>query len=361
MLAKIEELKQKVNFRSPKREIQTQWEILQITRTPLVQNNPESKGDLYSGDAYEEIDPGDLLQGNRPPTQQHMTAHSGLEPHQQDEEQMVLSPALKIKYPQIKLPHFDGENDSWDEFWDVYSLIVDQNAQLGELEKILYLKDAIRGKAQNAIKSIPMKASNYSLIVDVLHKKYGNKGNNRSQIVQRLLALPAANTGGEKCVETLEKVNDLVFQMVATGYDVRKRHDPLWVDTILAKFPYEIIKECMKREKEGSQLTVGVLLEELGEEVSSTALFERRFKSLRGKNLTIPTLHDARNRLRQTACFACFAADPGLIDQKIVSFFSLLLKKQKPSLLKLVAVANPTVLWWIKTNHLQHTNMRKTR
>lgn len=213
MLAEIEELKQKINFRSLKqeaetvvmalktrtREIQTQWEILQITRTPLGRNGPESRGDLDSGDAYEEIDPCGLLQSNRPLTQPQRTAHSGLDSHEQNPEQMVLSPASKIKYPQIKLPHFDGENDSWDEFWDAYSLIVDQNAKLGELEKILYLKDAIRGKAQNAIRSILMKASNCSLIVDVLHKKYGNKGNNRSQIVQRLLALTAANRRRKMC------------------------------------------------------------------------------------------------------------------------------------------------------------------
>lgn len=52
----------------------------------------------------------------------------------------------------------------------------------------------------------------------------------------------------------------------------------------------------------------------------------------------------------------------GVIDQKIVSFFSLLLKRQKPSLMKLApAAANPTVLWWIKTNRLQPTNIRKIR
>ncbi|KAL6724008.1 hypothetical protein Aduo_018946 [Ancylostoma duodenale] len=136
---------------------------------------------------------------------------------------MDLTPVLRIKYPEIKLPTFSGDDDLWEEFWDTYSLIVDKNPQLGDLEKILYLKDALRNQALDAVKSISKKAENYKLIVDILHKKFGNKINNR-------------------CASTLDKISDLVHQMVATGHDIRAKHDPMWVDTILSKFRYDVIK-----------------------------------------------------------------------------------------------------------------------
>lgn len=68
------------------------------------------------------------------------------------------------------------------------------------------------------------------------YTKYGIKGMDRSQIVQRLLALPATNAKSEKRVETLENVNDLAFRIPTIGYDMRKRHGPLWIDSFLQNF-----------------------------------------------------------------------------------------------------------------------------
>ncbi|KAK6009795.1 hypothetical protein OSTOST_25247, partial [Ostertagia ostertagi] len=285
-------------------------------------------------DDYQEADPCGLLQSN--PTHIPANAPAPLQwDGKSDEDQIEFSPALRIRYPQIKLPHFTGENDSWEEFWDTFSLIIDQNPQLSELEKILYLKDAIRGKAQNSIKSIPMRSSNYNLIVEVLKKKFGDKANNRSQIVQQLLDLPKAATAAQKCVETLEKINDLVFQMVATGYDIRKKHDPMWIDTILAKFPYDIIKDCMKASSTDSKLTrnfTGMFLPKHYLKTDMRHLTSRRINAetaQRAKTAkqesclfcqrnnhqtkdcrTVRTPIDRRNALRgQPVCWKCFASD----------------------------------------------------
>ncbi|KAK5983385.1 hypothetical protein GCK32_007089 [Trichostrongylus colubriformis] len=352
MLAEIDQFKQKCDFRALKkeaeniitafnariREIKAQVNILDIPLQTSSTHQPDEGLQPITEDDYDDADPCGLLQNvqRQPPTKREQMKWEGDE----SEKELDISPTLKIKYPQVKLPHFSGENDCWEEFWDNFSLLIDQNPQFGELEKILYLKEAIRGKAQSAIKSIPMKTSNYKVIVEVLHKKFGNKANNRSHIVQQLLEIPKAATSAEKCVETLEHINDLVFQMVATGYDIRKKHDPLWIDTILAKFPYEVIKDCLRLTSMDSKLTVGKLLDELQEQVSSRALCEDRYASLiptrtsagtlqrtkgfkqehclfcqRGNHQTkdcriVRTPVDRRNALRgQTICWKCFAAD----------------------------------------------------
>ncbi|KAK6762833.1 hypothetical protein RB195_023512 [Necator americanus] len=282
MLSKMEELKQKANFRVLKQdgecivmalkarlhEISTQVAIIDLKNLHSQDPNQNEIGlQPCKDDEYEDLDPCSLLSN----ADQKRAAQNPTTYHTSAEQHLELSPALRVKYPQLKLPHFDGQNESWEEFWDTFSLIIDQNSQLNDLEKILYLKDSIRGKTQQAIRSIPMRSSNYRLIVDLLQKKCGNKGNNRSKIVQRFMNIPQATSKAASCVATLDQVKDLVFQMIATGYDIRKKHDPLWIDTILAKFPYEIIKDCMKTITSGSRLTVGTLLEELQDSVSFRA------------------------------------------------------------------------------------------
>ncbi|RCN24359.1 hypothetical protein ANCCAN_29946 [Ancylostoma caninum] len=154
------------------------------------------------------------------------------------ENALDLSTVLRIKYPEIKLPTFSGDNDSCEEFWDTYSVIVDKNPQLGDLKKILYLKDALRKQALGAVKSISKKAEDYKLTVVILDEIFCNKINNRLVIVQRLTNVPATNKSAQRCASTLDEIN----QMVATGLDIRAT-DPLWVDSILSKFPYDVTKE----------------------------------------------------------------------------------------------------------------------
>ncbi|VDL87303.1 unnamed protein product [Nippostrongylus brasiliensis] len=231
----MDELKQRANFRILKQqaeyitmglkarlhEISPQLAIVDLRPSHVSGTNQNDEGlEPCNSDEYDNLDPCGLLPPEQP--------LEGLGMHNSSSEQhLQLSPVLRVKYPQLKLPHFDGEGESWEEFWDTFSTIIDQNHQLSDLEKILYLKDSIRGKAQIAVKSIPMQSSNYKLIVDVLQKKYGNKGNNRSNIVQRLLNLPKATSRAEKCVETLEQIKDLVYQMTATGYDIQRKRPTL--------------------------------------------------------------------------------------------------------------------------------------
>ncbi|VDO37848.1 unnamed protein product [Haemonchus placei] len=214
-----------MSLKARKREVGTQIALLDMNRTHLTnEGSGHDNAGHMSEDEYYDTDDSVVDKASKR-TLENLNQHQNYpftEPNL-----MELSPLLKIRHPLMKLPQFDGENKSWEEFWVTYSLIVDQNTQLGELEKILYLKDAIRGKASNAIKSILMKTSNYKLIVEILKRKFGNKGNNRSLKVQKLLHLPKEGATAEKCAETLNKINDLVHQMIATGYVVLRKRDPI--------------------------------------------------------------------------------------------------------------------------------------
>ncbi|KAK6035397.1 hypothetical protein COOONC_27098, partial [Cooperia oncophora] len=124
-----------------------------------------------------------------------------------------------------------------------------------------------------------------------LKKKYGNKGNNRSKIAQRLLNIPKAPSRAASCANSIEQYG--------------KEHDPLWIDTILAKFPYEIIKDCMKTITSGSRLTVGTLLEELQDNVSARALFENRYSTLTSSPRRVDTSEQAATRANASRTVDC--------------------------------------------------------
>ncbi|RCN46087.1 hypothetical protein ANCCAN_07859 [Ancylostoma caninum] len=183
MIDELNEFQAQVNFRSLLQEsdnvimvvnarlteLETQMAILNLGKPKEMDKNaPHSsiKGH-YSQHMDDEtkgiIDP--LLGAhNEQPDDQYGSQQGTRANILSQENALDLTPVLRIKYPEIKRPTFSGDNDSWEEFWDTYSLIVDKNPQLGNLEKILYLKDALRNQALDAVKSISKKADNYKLI-----------------------------------------------------------------------------------------------------------------------------------------------------------------------------------------------------
>ncbi|KAK6764238.1 hypothetical protein RB195_024523 [Necator americanus] len=58
-----------------------------------------------------------------------------------------------LKPSQIKLPRFWGDEEFL-EFWAVYETLVHQNKVLSTVEKMLLLKDSLRGRAEMTIKGI---------------------------------------------------------------------------------------------------------------------------------------------------------------------------------------------------------------
>ncbi|KAK6764442.1 hypothetical protein RB195_024675 [Necator americanus] len=148
MLSEMEELKQKANFRVLKQdgecmvmalkarlhEISTQVAIIDLKNLHSQDPNQSERGlQPCEDDEYEDLDPCSLLSN----TDQKRAAQNPTTYHTSAEQHLELSPALRVKYPQLKLPHFDGQNESWEEFWDTFSLIIDQNSQLNDLEEIL--------------------------------------------------------------------------------------------------------------------------------------------------------------------------------------------------------------------------------
>ncbi|KAK6764823.1 hypothetical protein RB195_024953 [Necator americanus] len=79
-----------------------------------------------------------------------------------------------IKPPQASLPKFHGDAEDFAEYWAIFETLVHKSKELDVIEKILLLKESLRGRAQIAIKDIKLIPENYDWIIKTLQETYCN-------------------------------------------------------------------------------------------------------------------------------------------------------------------------------------------
>ncbi|EYB96025.1 hypothetical protein Y032_0154g2997 [Ancylostoma ceylanicum] len=185
-------------------------------------------------------------------------------------------PYRSIRPPQATLPKFQGYAEEFSEYWAVFETLVHKCNDLDVMEKILLLKESLRGRAQAAIKGIKLIPENYDWIIRTLQQNYCNQPTNRSQIVQRLVNLKPASNLADSCSAVFDQIQILVNQMISAGYDVRKSCDPMWCETILAKFPQDVVKPVLVSGQTIANQTIEDLLAQLRKEIAAKGYVENR-------------------------------------------------------------------------------------
>src|SRR5712671_1975783 len=68
----------------------------------------------------------------------------------------------QVKLPKIELPVFSGKYTEWTSFNDLFTTLVHNNKNISEVEKLQYLKNALKGEPAQLLQSIQITADNYS-------------------------------------------------------------------------------------------------------------------------------------------------------------------------------------------------------
>ncbi|KAL6738253.1 hypothetical protein Aduo_011820 [Ancylostoma duodenale] len=209
-----------------------------------------------------------------------------------------------ISPPKIKLPKFYDVEEESTEFWTVFETLVHSNKSLSTVEKMLLLKESLRGNSENAIEGIQLVPQNYPWMVNSLKKKYGNKPINRSRIVQRFVNLKPASNTAENCVYVLDKVEMLVNLMVSAGLDIRSTEDPMWTEALLKKFPNSIVKKVLLETQEKAEVTIDDLIANLEKQINrkSTSIADSKLIETRAAP---ENLQSAR---KEKSCAFCKAS-----------------------------------------------------
>ncbi|KHJ89658.1 hypothetical protein OESDEN_10511, partial [Oesophagostomum dentatum] len=210
-------------------------------------------------------------------------------------------PNRSAKPPIIKLSKFNGDQEEFPEFWALYESLVHNCAELTTIEKIVLLKESLRGPAETAVRGIKSIPANYDWMVETLKKPFSNQPTNSAKIVQRLFELPHANKKADSCQRCFDSITTLVHQMVSAGHDIRQTCEPTWTETIIKKFPYEIVKDILVKNQEVGTMTIQDLLDVLEKEISAKAYVELR---LGYEKLTLPN-HRQENLPGTFYCVFC--------------------------------------------------------
>ncbi|RCN35484.1 hypothetical protein ANCCAN_18647 [Ancylostoma caninum] len=169
-----------------------------------------------------------------------------------------------VKPPSITLIKFYGNQEEFPEFWDIFESLMHENDELPSIEKIVLLKESLKGSAICGIKPVP---SNHNWMVDTITKRFGYKPTIWSKIVQKLFELKSAGSRAESCQQCFDTIKTSVNQMVPAGYDIRDTCDPMWKETVLKKFPHKFVKDILVNNQETETMNVDDLLETLEREI----------------------------------------------------------------------------------------------
>lgn len=102
--------------------------------------------------------------------------------------------SLAARLPQIPLPHFDGDFRRWVAFRDTFTALVVNQPDLTDVERLLYLRDALQGDAIATIQNIPVREGQFQAAWDTLHQAYDNQRLLAHQLLSQLLTLPPPPT-----------------------------------------------------------------------------------------------------------------------------------------------------------------------
>ena len=81
-------------------------------------------------------------------------------------------PTVSVKLPDVTLPEFHGDEETFPSFLDQFTALIDKNPNLSEVEKFGYLKGAVK---VDVIKYYPLTASNYKVALNKLKEEYGDE------------------------------------------------------------------------------------------------------------------------------------------------------------------------------------------
>lgn len=110
-----------------------------------------------------------------------------------------------VKLPKIDIPSFNGNKLYWIEFWDSFENAVHRNDHLSEIDKFNYLKSKLTGEARNAIVGLSLSSKNYSVAIELLHKRFGNKQETIDLHYKALMDMNPAKNSVENLRQFIDK------------------------------------------------------------------------------------------------------------------------------------------------------------
>ena len=141
----------------------------------------------------------------------------------------VIAPPILagVNLPRIEIPTFDGSILNWRLFWEQFQAAVHDKPQLGEVDKLTYLRDALKdGPAKSVVQGLTQTAESYQEAIRCLKDRYDRPRLTHREHVRSILQAPPlkAHNGRE-----VRKLYDICTQHIRAI----KASDSFDLDTFL--------------------------------------------------------------------------------------------------------------------------------
>ncbi|EYC21537.1 hypothetical protein Y032_0019g3883 [Ancylostoma ceylanicum] len=155
---------------------------------------------------------------------------------------------LRIRKPALEIPSFSGNFREFNTFWTVFESLIHNDEELSNIDKFLFLKQALKGRAAVAISCIPVVGERYHAAVNIQKKQFDRSANMADIIINEIERLQRASENPRSCRETFEAINARIIHLEQTGMTMNA--DRIWRRLILSKFPKVICTMVIQKESQ---------------------------------------------------------------------------------------------------------------
>ena len=153
-----------------------------------------------------------------------------------------------IHLPKLSLPTFDGNVLKFTEFMDMFSSTIHKNARLSNVEKLSYLKNCLKGEAQDAISGYLVTEQNYEVVLDVIATRFGEIERTLNAHYTAIMDLPPATNKTASLRAYCDQVEEHLRSLEACGQNVSQH---VFVAMILSKLPQHAVLQLELQKVEG--------------------------------------------------------------------------------------------------------------
>ncbi|KAL0838691.1 hypothetical protein ABMA28_016761 [Loxostege sticticalis] len=158
--------------------------------------------------------------------------------------------------PQMEIPTFNGNYNSWISFKDLFTEIIHNNTSMSSAQKMQYLKTKIRGEAERLIHHLSVSSDNYMTCWEILNQRYNNKKLLFTSQINLLLNLPAVQ---QQSLNHIKRMHDTTIECLNAiknlGVDISS-WDPLIVHILSQKLDTESFTDYVESMKQPRELPV---------------------------------------------------------------------------------------------------------
>ncbi|XP_037930936.1 uncharacterized protein LOC119665764 [Teleopsis dalmanni] len=191
-----------------------------------------------------------------------------------------------IKLPPLNVPIFNSRFEEWCPFWE---LLVQQNHNLVDVERMQYLKGSLRGEAARLINHLTITANNYTAAVELLKQRYNNPAILVDNLINKLLSLRAIRNENAQDLKTLvDSSREVLYGIRNLNVDTSS-WDPLIIQILLPKLDGETRK--LYQHSRGASTQIPKL----------SSLYEFIESRVRGLEAIRDTNRENKNNFRPTA------------------------------------------------------------